>query len=130
MQVPMFETHHSIYLHKYLNMFDHQQPHPVNWTMACIVLHNMLHGMRDDEASLGDIDTHEEADNLGNNREKCKNNSWDRESYEVASSRSAAYRSRICNEVKEVKREDKWRYQLSGLSRVAKVMEQGVDMRT
>ena len=29
MQVPMFETHHSIYLHKYLNMFDHQQPHPV-----------------------------------------------------------------------------------------------------
>ena len=23
MQVPMFETHHSIYLHKYLNMFDH-----------------------------------------------------------------------------------------------------------
>ena len=25
----MFETHHSIYLHKYLNMFDHQQPHPV-----------------------------------------------------------------------------------------------------
>ena len=29
MQVPMFETHHSIYSHKYLNMFDHQQPHPV-----------------------------------------------------------------------------------------------------
>ena len=23
MQVPMLETHHSIYLHKYLNMFDH-----------------------------------------------------------------------------------------------------------
>ena len=29
MQVPMFETHHRIYLHKYLNVFDHQQPHPV-----------------------------------------------------------------------------------------------------
>ena len=32
MQVPMFETHHSIYLHKYLNMFDHQQAHPVEKT--------------------------------------------------------------------------------------------------
>ena len=98
--------------------------------MACIVLHNMLHGMRDDEASLGDIVTHEEADNLGNNREQCKNNSWDRGGYEVASSRSAAYRSRICNEVKEVKREDKWRYQLSGFPGCQDDGTGGVDKRT
>ena len=36
----------------------------INLTMACIVLQNMLHCMRDDEAWLGDIDAHEEADNL------------------------------------------------------------------
>ena len=37
MQVPRLETHHMIYLHKYLNMFDHQQPHPVVSCLASVL---------------------------------------------------------------------------------------------